>query len=126
MNRRGLMSAFTGLAAGMALDPERLLWVPGAKVISVPSPSPWPSNEKTIRAQLEFYRKINSQVFFFGQGMGLDVGGANDALGEVANNTNADTNRRNVTPTWIKAVQALSGAAQAGATAYAGRKGKSG
>ena len=39
MNRRGFMSAFTGLAAGMALDPERLLWVPGAKTISIPSPS---------------------------------------------------------------------------------------
>jgi hypothetical protein len=52
---------------------------------------------------------------------GVDVGGANDALGEVSGAVNADTNRRNVTPTWIKALGALSGAAQAGATAYAGR-----
>lgn len=53
---------------------------------------------------------------------GVDVGGANDALGNVGSAINADTNARNVTPTWIKALGALSGAAQAGATAYAGRK----
>jgi hypothetical protein len=33
-NRRG----FLALAAGMLLDPERLLWRPGAKHISIPAP----------------------------------------------------------------------------------------
>lgn len=33
MTRRNLLMT---LAAGMILDPERLLWVPGAKLISVP------------------------------------------------------------------------------------------
>lgn len=35
MNRRGLLGA---LAAACVLDPERALWVPGAKVISIPAP----------------------------------------------------------------------------------------
>jgi hypothetical protein len=34
MNRRG----FLGLLAGVVLDPERLLWVPGRKLISIPQP----------------------------------------------------------------------------------------
>jgi len=38
MNRRGFLSALLGaVAAPMVLDPERLLWVPGAKTISIPS-----------------------------------------------------------------------------------------
>ena len=35
MNRRG----FLALLAGAVLDPERLLWVPGRKVISIPAPT---------------------------------------------------------------------------------------
>lgn len=35
MNRRSFLAA---LAAGLALDPERALWRPGAKLISVPKP----------------------------------------------------------------------------------------
>lgn len=35
MNRCG----FLGLLAGAAVDPERLLWVPGRKLISIPAPS---------------------------------------------------------------------------------------
>lgn len=34
MNRRG----FLGALLGAALDPERLLWVPGKKLISIPAP----------------------------------------------------------------------------------------
>lgn len=37
MNRRGFLSTLLGGAA-MALDPERLLWVPGKKLISIPKP----------------------------------------------------------------------------------------
>ncbi len=36
MNRRGFLSA---LIASCGLDPERLLYVPGAKLISIPAPS---------------------------------------------------------------------------------------
>jgi hypothetical protein len=32
---------FASLAAAFALDPERALWVPGAKTISVPKPAPF-------------------------------------------------------------------------------------
>lgn len=37
MNRRGFLGAMLGAVAGATLDPERLLWVPGRKVYSVPS-----------------------------------------------------------------------------------------
>lgn len=39
MNRRGFLSALIGFAATATLDPERLLWVPGQKLISIPAPS---------------------------------------------------------------------------------------
>lgn len=39
MNRRGFLSLLGGLASGAVLDPERLLWVPGARLISVPKPT---------------------------------------------------------------------------------------
>ncbi len=37
MNRRGFISSLMGAAAGFALDPERLLWVPGARKFFLPS-----------------------------------------------------------------------------------------
>lgn len=37
MNRRGFLATLA--AAFVAPDPERLLWVPGARLISVPAPS---------------------------------------------------------------------------------------
>lgn len=37
MNRRGFFAAFAAIAAAATLDPERLLWVPGRKLISIPS-----------------------------------------------------------------------------------------
>lgn len=39
MNRRAFLAALAGgVAAGASLDPERLLWVPGRKLISIPKP----------------------------------------------------------------------------------------
>lgn len=35
MNRRGFLAS---LAAAFVVDPERLLWVPGAKLVSIPKP----------------------------------------------------------------------------------------
>lgn len=37
MNRRGFLGA---LMATMVVDPEKLLWVPGKKLISIPEPKP--------------------------------------------------------------------------------------
>jgi hypothetical protein len=37
MNRRAFFTAITGTIAGLAFDPERALWVPGKKLISIPS-----------------------------------------------------------------------------------------
>lgn len=36
MNRRGFLAA---LAGAFVVDPERALWVPGKKLISIPKPS---------------------------------------------------------------------------------------
>lgn len=38
MNRRGFLSTLIGSAGAMVLDPEKLLWRPGAKLISIPAP----------------------------------------------------------------------------------------
>jgi hypothetical protein len=35
--RRGFLGALLGGAAALTLDPERLLWKPGAKLISIPN-----------------------------------------------------------------------------------------
>lgn len=40
MNRRGFLATFAAVAAGVVLDPERLLWLPGAKTIFLPAPKP--------------------------------------------------------------------------------------
>ncbi len=37
LNRRGFLAA---IAAAVTLDPEKLLWVPGKKLISIPAPAP--------------------------------------------------------------------------------------
>ena len=38
MTRRSLFGVLASAAAAFALDPERALWVPGAKTISIPEP----------------------------------------------------------------------------------------
>lgn len=38
MNRRGFLAALGGAAAGLLVDPEKLLWKPGEKLISIPKP----------------------------------------------------------------------------------------
>jgi hypothetical protein len=40
MNRRAFLATLAAGAAGLVLDPERLLWVPGAKTFFLPSPKP--------------------------------------------------------------------------------------
>ena len=39
MNRRAFFVSLAALASTGALDPERLLWVPGRKLISIPKPA---------------------------------------------------------------------------------------
>ncbi len=39
MNRRAFLSSLAAFTATMALDPEKLLWVPGKKLISITKPS---------------------------------------------------------------------------------------
>jgi hypothetical protein len=39
MNRRGFFQMLAGVAAAGAVDPERLLWTPGKKLISIPAPA---------------------------------------------------------------------------------------
>ncbi len=38
MNRRGFLGILGAAIAGATLDPERLLWEPGKKLISIPKP----------------------------------------------------------------------------------------
>ncbi len=38
LNRRGFLGAIAGAIAGATLDPEKLLWVPRKKLISIPKP----------------------------------------------------------------------------------------
>ncbi len=39
LNRRGFFAALAAVAATAALDPERLLWLPRKKLISIPKPA---------------------------------------------------------------------------------------
>ena len=39
MNRRGFIAGLFGAAGALTLDPERLLWVPGARRIFIPPPA---------------------------------------------------------------------------------------
>ncbi len=38
LNRRGFFPTLAAVAATAALDPERLLWLPGRKLVSIPKP----------------------------------------------------------------------------------------
>jgi hypothetical protein len=38
LNRRGFLGAIGAAVAAATLDPERALWIPGAKVYSIPAP----------------------------------------------------------------------------------------
>jgi hypothetical protein len=52
-SRRGFLGLLATVAAGATLDPERLLWVPGAKLISVPAPA---------RSMADMLREIEEYV----------------------------------------------------------------
>lgn len=50
VNRRSFIGALGALAATMVLDPDRALWVQGAKTISIPAPGvTWPDNMYSVK-----------------------------------------------------------------------------
>ena len=53
MNRRAFFGSLAALAAGAVLDPERPLWVPGKKLISIP---------KRLTAGMDFAREPSVTV----------------------------------------------------------------
>ena len=57
-SRRGFLGFLASAVATATLDPERLLWVPGQKLISIPSPTVAPlfSPEEVMAAMLEQLR----------------------------------------------------------------------
>ncbi len=44
MNRRLFLASLIGSASAAIIDPDRLLWVPGRKLISIPKPLVIPAN----------------------------------------------------------------------------------
>jgi hypothetical protein len=54
MNRRSFFSSLAGAAAALSLDPDRALWVPGRKLISIPKPAPVSSDA--------IYRLVESRI----------------------------------------------------------------
>jgi hypothetical protein len=65
MDRRGFLRRLLAGGAALALDPERLLWVPGEKVISIP-PAPviiTPSMADIVAAQIEIVRPELEKLF---------------------------------------------------------------
>ncbi len=64
-SRRGFLSFLGAAVATATLDPERLLWVPGAKVYSIPAPTVIePTSLEMIAAQLEVVRPHIEEMFF--------------------------------------------------------------
>lgn len=61
MNRRGFLGALAAGAAAFAIDPERALWVPGAKTISIPRP-----RVITISSRLRLEFEIGDIIRFGG------------------------------------------------------------
>ena len=49
MNRRAFIGLFSAAAAGLALDPERLLWVPGAKTFFLPTSAPYLASSMALK-----------------------------------------------------------------------------
>lgn len=70
------------------------------------------ANAKLKQQQQEAARGQLSQLFSNQQGAAVG------ALGQVAGNVNADTNAENASWDWVKPFEAISGLANAGASAY--------
>ena len=65
-SRRGFLSFIGAALASATLDPERLLWVPGAKTISIPEPRDISSEDissEVIAAMFEQVRPKLQELF---------------------------------------------------------------
>lgn len=60
-SRRGFLSFLGAAVASATLDPERLLWVPGSKVYSIPAPR-IATDAETIAAQMAYMRPNLEQL----------------------------------------------------------------
>lgn len=74
MNRRLFLGS---LIAGATLDPERLLWIPGKKLISIPAPAP----VSIFAFEEEFRRAV---AFYNGDQWEPDVAEARRRMGRPA------------------------------------------
>jgi hypothetical protein len=63
VNRRGFLSLLGTTLGAATLDPERLLWTPGEKTISIPKNIALARNAAALRAQLEFMRPRMLEIF---------------------------------------------------------------
>ena len=52
LNRRGFIGSLGAALAGATMDPERAVWVPGRKLISIPKPTLVTSEWNTIGLRL--------------------------------------------------------------------------
>lgn len=57
LNRRGFLGALGAAIAGATLDPERALWVPGRKLISVPAATPF-------GLRVQYFYVVGGKSFF--------------------------------------------------------------
>lgn len=57
MNRRSFFGSLLGLAASLTVDPEKLIWVPGAKTIFIPPATHEPLYDEITATTLEEIRK---------------------------------------------------------------------
>ena len=64
MNRRAFLALCSAGAAGMAVDPERLLWVPGAKTIFLSFLGP---------RVINYVENTTNQIYFLDATHGLMV-----------------------------------------------------
>jgi hypothetical protein len=71
MNRRGFLGFLGAALAGATLDPERLLWQPGCKLISIPRAIITPENpllDEINAITLAYLRKSVIEDNFFVSG----------------------------------------------------------
>lgn len=72
IGRRGFLGAMATAAAGMTLDPERLLWVPGAKTFFLPP-------EKPTHPLLEQWKALD-RMFDEQSGLSMKLAGWDPAM----------------------------------------------
>lgn len=85
MNRRGFLSA---LAGALAIDPERALWAPGKKLISVPAPNVYVPRMYTMTISVPTVQvqgwlwKVSVQETALSRGVRLSLPAATHECGE--------------------------------------------